>query len=278
MGELVVDLEEARLALASVAHRIAVLLADDFDESRKVPGLEWTVGDAVAHVASEANSFARLARGEITPEWMWDQYAPGTEGRPSSERMSILNAAEIAAFDRSSVRRGGELAEAGVHDFLTATKDWPPDRKFRGIEGDLDLPTATCVVLLEQLVHGGDLARGLGRPWMISAGEARLVLTGIISLLPGQFDANAAGDIRATIYLRIRGGPRFAVWIHDDRLEVTTQPIERVDCHISADPVAFLLVSVGRRSQWSGVLRGQLAAWGRRPWLAMQLPRLLQTP
>lgn len=278
MGELVVDLEDARVALASVAHRIAVLLADDFDESRRVPGLEWTVGDAVAHVASEARSFARLASGEITPEWMWDRYAPDTEGLPSSERMAVLNAAEIAAFDRGTVRRGGELAEAAVHDFLAVTKDWPPDRKFRGIEGDLDLPTATCVVLLEQLIHGGDLARGIGKPWKISADEARLVLTGLTCVLPDQFDADAAGDTRATIDVRIRGGPRFAVWVHDGRLDVTSQPTERVDCHISADPVAFLLVSTGRRSQWSGVLRGQLAAWGRRPWLAMQLSRFLQTP
>ncbi len=192
--------------------------------------------------------------------------------------MAVLNATEIAAFERSAVSRGGELAEAAVRDFLTTTKDWPSDRMFRGIEGDLPLPTATSVVLFELLIHGSDLARGIGKPWEISADEARLVLTGISSLLPGQFDADAAQDTRATIDMRIRGGPQFAIWVHDGCLEVSSQPTERVDCHISADPVTFLLVSVGRRSQFSGVLRGQLAAWGRRPWLAMQLPRLLQTP
>jgi uncharacterized protein (TIGR03083 family) len=278
MGDLVVDLENARLSLASVAHRIAVLLAGEFDSARTIPGLEWTVGDAVAHVASETRSFARLASGEITPEEMWQTFAPGTEGRPSSERMAVLNAAEIAAFDRSLVSQGGQLAEAAVRDFLTTTEDWPSDRMFRGIEGDLALPTATCVVLFELLMHGSDLARGLGTPWEVSADEARLVLTGLSSLLPGQFDADAGRGTRATIYMRIRGGPQFAIWVHDGRLEVNSRPTEPVDCHISADPVAFLLVSAGRRSQLSGVLRGQLVAWGRRPWLAMQLPRLLQTP
>jgi uncharacterized protein (TIGR03083 family) len=278
MGGLVVDLEEARAALAAVAHRVAALLADDFDSSRPVPGLDWTVGDAVAHVASETRSFARLASGEITPEEMWNRYAPGTEGRPSNERMAVLNANEIASFDRSQMSRGGELVEAAIHDFLTTTAGWPPDRMFRGIEGDLESATATCVVLGEMVIHGGDLARGLGKPWAIRPDEARLVLAALTALLPDMLDTDAAGDTRATIHLRIRGGPQFAIWIHDGRLEITAEPVEKADCNISADPVAFLLVSSGRRSQLGGVVRGQLVAWGRRPWLAMRLSRLLRSP
>jgi len=278
MGGLAVDLEEARAALAAVARRITALLADDFDSSRRVPGLDWTVGDAVAHVASETRSFARLASGEITPEDMWNRYAPGTEARPSNERMAVLNANEIAGFDRGQVSRGGELVGAAIHDFLKATADWPSDRMFRGIEGDLELPTATCVVLGEMVIHGGDLAGGLGKPWVIRPDEARLVLAGLTALLPGMLDTTAVGNTRATIDLRVRGGPRFSIWVHDGRLDVVAEPVEKADCHISADPVAFLLVSAGRRSQLGGILRGQLVAWGRRPWLAMQLSRLLLAP
>lgn len=278
MGDLTVDLDEARTALSAVAHRVALLLADDFDSSRTIPGLEWTVGDAVAHVATETKSFARLASGEITPEDMWNSYAPGTEGRPPSERMTLLNANEIASFDRSEVAGGGELIEAAVNDFLDTTRGWSSGGKFRGIEGDLEVATATCIVMSELLIHGGDLARGIGKPWEISADEARLVLTASTSLLPDFFDATEAGDMRATIDMRVRGGPRFAIWVHDGRLEVASRPIERVDCHISADPVAFLLVSYGRRSDVRSVLRGQLVAWGRRPWLAARLPRLLKNP
>ena len=278
MADLAVDLADARVALAAVARRIAVLLGEEFDSSRRIPGMTWTVGDAVAHVASETRSFARLASGETTPEQMWNTYAPGTEGRPSSERMTVLNAAEIAAFDRREIGRGGELVEAAVDDFLSTTSDWPPGRQFRGIEGDLEPSTATCVVLGELLIHGLDLARGLGRPWAIPADEARLVLTAGTALLPDLFNADEAGDMRATIDMRVRGGPRFAIWVHDGTLEATPQPVERVDCHISADAVVFMLVSFGRLSHWHGVLRGQLVAWGRRPWLAMRLPTLLQNP
>ncbi len=278
MGGLVVDLDDARASLAGVAQRIAALLADDFDSARTIPGLDWTVGDAAAHVASETRSFARLASGDLTPEQMWQTYAPGTEGLPPNERMAALNANEIAAFDRNQLSRAGELVVERVGDFLTTTADWLPDRMFHGIEGDLAVPTATCVVMFELLIHGDDLARGLGKKWVISPDEARTVLTGVTALLPDQFNAQAAGDLQATVSMRVRGGPRFAIRVHDGVLDVQPTPGERVDCHISADPVAFLLVSAGRRSQWSAVLRGQLVAWGRKPWLAMRLASLLHAP
>ena len=278
MGDLAVDLDDARRALSAVAQRIAALLADDFDPSRKIPGLAWTVGDAVAHVASETRSFARLASGDLTPEAMWESYAPNSEGLPTSERMARLNAAEIAAFDRSQLDRGGELVTTGIGDFLSVTAGLPPDAVFRGVEGDLDIATATSVVLTEMLIHGDDLARGLDQPWVIPPDDARLVLTGLAALLPDMLDGEAAGDTRATLDLDIRGGPRYAIWIHDRSLDVVAEPVERVDCHIRADPVAFLLVSSGRRRQWPAVLRGQLVAWGRRPLLAARLSRLLQAP
>ena len=51
-----------------------------------------------------------------------------------------------------------------------------------------------------------------------------------------------------------------------------------VDCHVSADPVALLLVSYGRQSQWVPALTGKLLAWGRKPWLGLRLTRYLVTP
>jgi uncharacterized protein (TIGR03083 family) len=278
MGVLVVDREHARVALATVAHRIAELLADGFDPSAEVPGLAWTVGDLVAHIAAESRSFAMLATSELTPQEMWDRFAPGTEHLPSSERMAVLNAAEIKAFDRTDLDRPGELIEAAVSDFMTATGNWPDAQRFHGLEGDLTPGTATTVMLFELLIHGADLARALGKRWEIPADHARLVVTGLTDILHDYLDAATAGATRATIDVRMRGGPRFVIWIHDGRLEVTAEPADSVDCHISADPVAFLQVSTGRRSQWSAVARGQLLAWGRRPWMAMRLTHLLQAP
>ena len=51
-----------------------------------------------------------------------------------------------------------------------------------------------------------------------------------------------------------------------------------VDCHVSADPVALLLVAYGRRSQWVPILTGRLVAGGRKPWLGVRLVRYLVAP
>jgi hypothetical protein len=62
--------------------------------------------------------------------------------------------------------------------------------------------------------------------------------------------------------------------------EVTMHPVppRRAACSISADPVAFFLVAVGRRSQWGQIARGRLVAWGPRPWLGLRLTRLFPSP
>ena len=41
---------------------------------------------------------------------------------------------------------------------------------------------------------------------------------------------------------------------------------------------AFLLVAWGRISQWGAIPKGQLLAWGRKPWLGVQLRSWLRNP
>ena len=39
----------------------------------------------------------------------------------------------------------------------------------------------------------------------------------------------------------------------------------RADVYVSADPAELLLLMLGRRSNWSALIRGKVIAWGRRP-------------
>lgn len=50
------------------------------------------------------------------------------------------------------------------------------------------------------------------------------------------------------------------------------------DFFLSADPVAYLLVALGRRSRWWAGVRGKIVAGGRKPWRAFLLRRLFETP
>jgi hypothetical protein len=56
------------------------------------------------------------------------------------------------------------------------------------------------------------------------------------------------------------------------------EPPGPVDVTISADPVAFLLVSAGRLSRYEAIALGLLSAEGRRPELALGLPDLFVNP
>ena len=74
------------------------------------------------------------------------------------------------------------------------------------------------------------------------------------------------------------GGPAVVVRVGDGELAV--EPMisgTPVDCRISADPVAFLLVAYGRIGQLKPILRGQLLAWGRRPWAAVRFGSFIRT-
>ena len=166
MASLAVDSGDARRAVAAAARRVALLLADGVDTARPVPGLAWTVGETIAHVVTEMRVFAESASGELTREAVWDTHAPGLDGRSQTERFAALNAATIAGFDRTELGRGGELVEAAVGEFLSTTEGWPAGVPFRGVEGDLELATVTCVVL-------GELRRrGPGRvPRCLSTGQ-----------------------------------------------------------------------------------------------------------
>ena len=107
--------------------------------------------------------------------------------------------------------------------------------------------------------------------------DARLILASALPMLPLLVDPAATVGVRARYELRVRGGTRIGLSIRDGRLS-TDGGEGKVDCHVSADPVALLLVSYGRQSQWVPALTGRLLAWGRKPWLGLRLTHYLVTP
>ena len=82
---------------------------------------------------------------------------------------------------------------------------------------------------------------------------------------------------RVSFELRMRGGGRYRFAVVNGTALVG-QAGAPVDCTITADPVAFLLVGFGRVPQWAPVLRGKLRAGGRRPWRATKFGSLLSNP
>ncbi|HEX6658496.1 MAG TPA: hypothetical protein VF065_10470, partial [Ilumatobacter sp.] len=131
--------------------------------------------------------------------------------------------------------------------------------------------------LAEYLLHGRDVAKALSCPWTIRPDDARVVLAAALPLLPLLVNPMTTSGVHAHYDLRVRGGTRVCVAIDDGALAVSGSG-GSADCHVSADPVALLLVAYGRRSQWVPILTGRLVAWGRKPWLGVRLVRYLVTP
>jgi uncharacterized protein (TIGR03083 family) len=169
--------------------------------------------------------------------------------------------------------------EANTRRYLAETAELPathPVPFFGGVT--IELAAQSAILLGEFVIHGLDVARSIGRPWPIETAHARLIIAAVTALLPRYVNQANAGEFTATYQIRLRGGPSFLVRF--DRGMATVGPPQpgAADCRLTVDPVTFLLVVYGRRSQWPGILRGQLVAWGRRPWLGPRFQRLFVRP
>jgi uncharacterized protein (TIGR03083 family) len=200
--------------------------------------------------------------------------APGTA--PAAELGAAENQRQLTEYpERSLDRLAAELTTA-MTAFVAAAEAAPPAPVGSPIGVDLTPATVAAIVLGEQLVHGLDLARVAGRPWPIDAGDARLVIPGVVDLLPAYLNREAARGLRVRYELRL-GDLRYLLTVDDGTASVGPAT-GSADCVITGDPVAFLLVGYGRISQWGPMLRGQLRAGGRKPWLGFKFGRLTVSP
>lgn len=259
-----------RRAIQGAGARVTALLRSAGDPARPLPRSEWTVGDAAAHLAEGVGSYVAYLSGSTEP-WADLSDLPGGSVAASNAR----HLAEVTHRDLAALAGDVDTRLAEVVALTEGRHDDDPVF-WHGL--DVSLTTFLSTALAELLVHGLDVARALGRPWPIAAGDARLVADGLVPLLPLLVDRDAARGVRLTYEVRLRGGGRFTLAFRDGAVDARPGGSPAADCRISADPVAFLLVAYGRRSQWSAAATGRLVAWGRKPWVAFRLTSLLVPP
>ena len=200
-----------------------------------------------------------------------------------------LGATTMAMVDADSIRDLGAVA-ARIERCAAEYLGSPPRTGEDGlrpwlIRGVTAHPTTfSCHMLSESLIHGDDIARSQSMPWPISRAHATLALTGFvlpvfaaIDLRP-LVDEEKARRVQGCFDLRVRDGGRVFVVVENGTVSVEAPSPRRVDCHLSGDPAALLLILFSRRSQWPATLRGDLASWGRRPWLGPRLRGVLRNP
>lgn len=267
-----VDCGDARAAVEAAGHRVTQLVRSVRRPDAPALGT-WTAAEVAAHLTHSLGAVTAMAEGGggvIDDLWNLSRMTERLVAAESERNMAVL-------ADRIGDTVGRFLS-------IVAPIAGNPSRPWL-VEGvEVTVPTLVCHFLNELVVHGRDIALADGQPWPISRTDGALVVCGFLLpalgvLGPVMVDQRAAAGVRTTFDVRMRGGCRVVMRFDDGDLKVAPALAgDRIDCHISADPVAFLLVAWGRISQWQAIGRGQLLGWGRRPWMGLSLRKLLRNP
>lgn len=249
-------------AVEKTAFRVSLLLRSAGHPERTAIGT-WTVGETANHLAHCYSSFTNVFRGS---------FAVAPEDVDSHNE-------EVLADD--PVRDLDELADrvdAGAAKYLEIAGGFDQDALIDFFTGmQVPASSVSATLLGEALVHGYDIAKAEGLPWPIDPEHAILTLEGLEPAMVYFVDEEAAAGLSACFEIGVRGGSTRYWHVEDGQLTVEDSPQAPVDCHISADPMTWLLMSYNRIGPTTPALTGKVLVWGRRPWLALRLGGLFHT-
>lgn len=261
-------LAEAQVALEAVAEQTADLLRKLPDAEVPIPDSEWTVREAAIHLINWPDVYGDIANGMPSPVETLEKAA-----------YAAVNAQRIADVPESDPDKLAHLMVDGIGRFLDTTAGRPGNQQVTWHCGlPIDLASLTCILLGEQVLHGFDMAKATGMPWPIDADHARLVDTAYAPIYVTVVNPATTRGLNVGYDLELRGIGRLTVRFIDGEYRLEPPDSGPVDCTMSADPVAFLLVGSGRLSQWDAIAMGLLSAGGNRPELALGFKDLFVFP
>jgi uncharacterized protein (TIGR03083 family) len=253
-------------AIGDTAQEIAALLRQGADMARPVPGSQWSVGQAAAHLALANELMADIAAGRGR------RYGDGT---PQS--LAAANEESLAEFGERRAEPLAAMIVAQADACLTALTERGAQEGVVTPLGPMDLDVLGSYLLTHMLGHGYDLARALGRGHMIDRVRVGLTLPFMLTVMPRVTDTARTASLRASYAIRLWGGGQFGVAVADGAVSVGPLP-KRPGCTILIEPVTFLLMALGRCGQASALARGRILVRGRKPWLAPRFPALFTAP
>ncbi|HEU5003372.1 MAG TPA: maleylpyruvate isomerase N-terminal domain-containing protein [Actinomycetota bacterium] len=267
MATLTVDRTRTREAVQEVTDALVGLVGSVPDTGVRMPDHDWTVGDAASHLIIAARLFGELVQG-----------VPTFYAESNRESLAAANAHSLSTrTERDGRVLAADLAES-MGALLAGMAARPPTQRMLTPMGDMDQDMLLSYTLTHLLMHGHAMARALRKPSPVTRERVSLTLPFIAGAMRTVLAPERVGRLTATYLIHLRGGPKLAVSFTGGAIDVATTAPTHVDCHLSADPVAFFLVGVGLVSQWGQIARFKMLAWGTKPWLGLRLVGFFSPP
>ena len=225
----------------------------------------WTAADVAAHLIDVAEAAQAIARGEGT------EYATSADVAANNEK-------RLAERTERDPHVLAGLFEEAAESYADTVMSVEGDPMVPWADFEIPVSALVCVDLGEWLIHGYDITKSQGNPWEIDPHRAAFAGRGISPVTEHYVDPEAGAGFTATIDLRLRGHGALHFVFNNGDLSIEEPANRKVDVHLSADPVAFMLVGYGRISQWGPMAKGKLLAWGRKPWVALKFATVLKNP
>lgn len=247
-------LHQARTAVEVLAARLTDVLRELPTASAPVSP-EWTVREAAAHLVSGTALYAELAAGATSPIL---ELTHASVSEYNSRRLADIADTEPGALAKA--------LEAAVDQFSDATGGRPGDAPIRWHGGlELELAHLAGILVGEYLLHGYDIAAAVGAAWPINIEHVALVGLSARSTLPVAVDPATSHGHTADYLIDLGVLGRSTMRFVDGAVSIVPCDGAPVDCVITADPVAFLLVRRRRLSQAAAIALGLLRFEGPRP-------------
>jgi uncharacterized protein (TIGR03083 family) len=226
---------------------------------------EWTVSDVAAHLAGLMGIYEGFVRGDVDDA--------DSDVESAASRIARANALGVTGRDAMSFDDIVDEFKGAVRSLIDELRRHDPAEAISLWQARPGRPDVVAgLAVSELLVHGDDIARAARRSWPIPAEAARAAWLQLAWVSPWALDPAKAEGVDASWVVRLRGGGARWFRIHDGTAEVDEWRGQSTDCTILARPSSMLLVTYGRRPRWREIAKGNLLAWGRRPWIAARVP------
>jgi hypothetical protein len=239
------------------------------DPHARVPGLDWTVHQVIAHMLSVAHRYQAVAEGQ--------DFRRATYAR----ELDDINRTELDALMAPIPEIADQLNDlASVMDALFDSCS--NDRVYEFHCGAfVDGTTAQTNWLGELILHGRDVARAIRAPWEIEERDMLLITRGLMQCAegPGYLRAGLPAGTDVCVALKLPGARPYVMHIHDGAVETRERrPADRPDSVLRMPASTLCDMVYQRIGPVTAARRGLMIVGGRRPWKALRLQSCLECP